>query len=67
MEAESVTRKNLRSNAEKFELQAESLDKVRFLSVSDKKVLGEGDDNKLGIQGTSYYKYYDQQPWQTRG
>ncbi|PWA70420.1 endoplasmin [Artemisia annua] len=47
---ESVTRKNLRSNAEKFELQAEALDKIRFLSITDKEVLGEGDDNKLEIQ-----------------
>ncbi|KAK1388544.1 endoplasmin-like [Heracleum sosnowskyi] len=78
-EAESISRKNLRSNAQKFEFQAEvsrlmdilinslysnkdiflrelisnasdALDKIRFLSLTDKEILGEGDDATLEIQ-----------------
>ncbi|KAJ8439823.1 hypothetical protein Cgig2_029083 [Carnegiea gigantea] len=48
-EAESMSRRNLRGNAEKFEFQAEALDKIRFLSLTDKGVLGEGDTAKLEI------------------
>lgn len=78
-ESESISRKTLRANAQKFEFQAEvsrlmdilinslysnkdiflrelisnasdALDKIRFLALTDKNVLGEGDDTKLEIK-----------------
>uniref|UniRef100_A0A0D6QZH7 Endoplasmin homolog n=1 Tax=Araucaria cunninghamii TaxID=56994 RepID=A0A0D6QZH7_ARACU len=78
-ESESMSKRSLRANAQKFEFQAEvsrlmdilinslysnkdiflrelisnasdALDKIRFLSLTDKNVLGEGEDAKLEIK-----------------
>ncbi|KAL2497528.1 Endoplasmin-like protein [Abeliophyllum distichum] len=78
-EAESILRRSMRANADKFEFQAEvsrlmdiiinsrysnkdiflrelisnasdALDNIRFLSLTDKEVLREGDDVKLEIK-----------------
>ncbi|XP_073137517.1 endoplasmin homolog [Henckelia pumila] len=80
-ECESISRKTLRADAEKYQFQAEvsrlmdiiinslynnkdiflrelisnasdALDKIRFLSLTDKEILAEGDDTKLEIQIT---------------
>ena len=39
----------------KFEQILQAIDKIRFLSLTDKEILGEGDNTKLEIQ-VSYVK-----------
>ena len=39
-----------------FQIQA--LDKIRFLSLTDKDILGEGDNTKLEIQVSNLCPYY---------
>lgn len=40
----------------RFDAQSlfQALDKIRFLSLTDKEILGEGDDAKLEIQVCTY-------------
>ncbi|RZC61730.1 hypothetical protein C5167_023493 [Papaver somniferum] len=40
---------SLRKSTENFEFLDEALDKIRLLVLTDKEILGEGDDTKLEI------------------
>lgn len=47
------------ANANPFTLIFQALDKIRFLSLTDKEILGEGDNTKLEIQVSRGHTFCD--------